>query len=175
MIDELNKLMEEHRDEIRRLQNLRVIVKSLSDFTKQANMKELCLKTIAELCFIKEGQKDQREMMREINDKDRASVEKYMTKFKEERPSPAQMREPITEPSSPARHLARPSAGGGGGTLTFNRTVVRTSAGARGIPSPKGALQFSPRAPPQSQLDLNAVNNNDGPAIGGIADPCGTL
>ena len=172
--------MDEHRDEIRRLPNLRLIIKSLSDFTKQANMKELCLKTIAELCYIKEGQKDQREMMREINDKDRASVEKYMTKIKEERPSPAPMREPITEPSSPARQLTRPSAGGGiggggGGTLTFNRTMVRTSVGGRGIPSPKGALQFSPRAPPQSQLDLNAVNNNDAPAIGGIADPCGTL
>ncbi|XP_028967219.1 cytoskeleton-associated protein 5-A, partial [Galendromus occidentalis] len=177
MIDEMNKLMEEHREEIRRLPNLRVIVKSLSDFTKQANMKELCLRTIAELCYIKEGQKDQREMMREINDKDRASVEKYMTKIKEERPSPSQMREAVTEPSSPARHLARPSAGGGGGggTLTFNRTVVRTSAGGRGIPSPRGALQFSPRATAQYQLDLNAVNNNEAPPSGGIADPCGTF
>ncbi|OQR70552.1 cytoskeleton-associated protein 5-like [Tropilaelaps mercedesae] len=200
MIDELNKLMEEHRDEIRRLPNLRIVVKALSDLTKQANMKELSLRTISELCYLKEGHKDQRDMMREISDKDRVSVEKYMTKIREERPPPApirEVREAVTEPSSPARHLARPSAAGNSSGSVGNRTIVRTSCIGRGIPSPRGSLQFSPRTPPhhlqqqQQQMEhLNAVNNNTpmnhhnvhleghGPPsaqASGLADPCGTF
>lgn len=201
MIDELNKLMDEHRDEIRRLPNLRVVVKALCDLTKQANMKEASLRTIAELCYLKEGHKDQRDMMREISDKDRATIEKYMTKIREERPPPAparEVREAVTEPSSPARQLARPSAGGNSSGSLANRTITRTSGIGRGIPSPRGSLQFSPRTPPQhlqqqqqQQMDhLNAVNNNTpmshhnihleghGPSTGqagGFVDPCGTL
>lgn len=198
MIDELNKLMDEHRDEVRRLPNLRVVVKALSDLTKQANMKEASLRTIAELCYLKEGHKDQRDMMREISDKDRATVEKYMTKIREERPPPArEVREAVTEPSSPARHLARPSAGGNSGGSLANRTMTRQSGIGRGIPSPRSSLQFSPRTPPhhaqqqQQHMDhLNAVNNNTptnlhnahfeghGPPTaqaGGFVDPCGTL
>ncbi|XP_022647392.1 protein mini spindles-like isoform X2 [Varroa destructor] len=201
MIDELNKLMDEHRDEIRRLPNLRVVVKALCDLTKQANMKEASLRTIAELCYLKEGHKDQRDMMREISDKDRATIEKYMTKIREERPPPAparEVRDAVTEPSSPARQLARPSAGGNSSGSLANRTITRTSGIGRGIPSPRGSLQFSPRTPPQhlqqqqqQQMEhLNAVNNNTpmshhnihleghGPSTGqagGFVDPCGTF
>lgn len=195
MIDELNKLMEDHRDEVRRLPNLRAVVKSLCDLTKQANMKEASLRTIAELCYLKEGHKDQRDMMREISDKDRVSVEKYMTRFREERPPPAASREPVTEPCSPARQLARPSTGSNAGSIG-NRAIGRTSAIGRGIQSPRGGLQFTPRSVPrdhqqQQQMEhLNAVNNNNPllghhlerfdnygspPSQGGFADPCGTL